>query len=101
MSPPSKLPESNRAEVKSKTSVDVPTTAPQAAPIDKETSGSQHATFKQAEERIEDEPSVSSGSETDREDDGNHNDEVLPRVSSQGFFLLCFVSSCLNGNRVL
>jgi hypothetical protein len=90
VSPPSKLPESNRAEVKSKISVDMPTKAPQAAPIDKVTSGLQEARIKQAEQRIENEPSISSGSETDRENDGNHNDEVLPRFPSQGFFLLPF-----------
>lgn len=98
MSLPSKLPESNRAEVKSKTPLDMPTKAPQAAPIEEETPGLKHARNRQAEERIEDEPSVSSGSETDREDDGNHNDEVIPRFPSQGFFLLPFVSSCLNEN---
>ena len=64
----------------------MPTTAPQAAPIDKVTPGLQEARIKQAEQRIEHEPSISSGSEND----GNHNDEVLPRFPSQGFFLLPF-----------
>ena len=86
VSPPSDLPESNRAEVKSKTSVDMPAKAPQAVPIDKESPGLQDARIKQAEERIEDERSLSSGSETDRENDGNLNDEVLPRFPSQAFF---------------
>jgi hypothetical protein len=103
VSPPSKLPESNRAEVKSKTSVDIGTKAPQAASFDKETPGSLPMRNKQAEERISDEPSISSGSETDREDDGSRNDEVLSRVPAPGlsflWITLSFLMSCWNKKR--
>ena len=105
MSPPLKLPESNRAEVKSKTSMDMVAKTPQAASFEKETTGSQPARNKQAEEKITDEPLISSGSETDREDDGSLNDEVLPRFPTIGlsfyWFFISFFASCLNENSSL
>lgn len=105
MSPPSKLPGSNRAEVKSKTSVDKVTKASQSGSFDKETPASQPARNKEAEERITDEPSISTRSETDREDDSSHNEEVLssfpaPGLSSFLWFTLSFLASYLNDNRL-
>ncbi|KAG0574230.1 hypothetical protein KC19_VG245900 [Ceratodon purpureus] len=84
VSPPSTLPESNRAEVKSKTSVERVPKASQSGSFVKETSALQLSKNREVEEKIPDEQSISSGSETDREDDGSHNEEVLSRLPAPG-----------------
>ena len=106
MSPPSTVPESNRAQVKSKTSVERVPNASQSGPVVEETPASQPMENKETEERITDEQPMSSGSETDREDDWSHNEEVLSRFPARGassfhWFTLPFVASYLNDNRLL
>ncbi|KAG0504731.1 hypothetical protein M758_N022400 [Ceratodon purpureus] len=86
VSPPSTVPESNRAQVKSKTSVERVPNASQSGPVVEETPASQPMENKETEERITDEQPMSSGSETDREDDWSHNEEVLSRFPARGKF---------------
>lgn len=59
-------------------------------PVSKELPATQQTRNRQAEERLDDEPSISSGSETDRENDQSDDDEVLSHFSGASLNLLAF-----------
>lgn len=83
ISPPSKLPKVTRSKSKSKSSGDIALEASQQS-ANIEIPVSQHAESKQTREGTEDEPSVISGSDANRENDGNDNDEILSRLPASG-----------------
>lgn len=90
VTPSSALPQSNRAKQSSKVSVEMASKPSTPAPVSKELPGTQQTRNRQAEERLDDEPSISSGSETDRENDQSDDDEVLSHFSGASLNLLAF-----------
>lgn len=90
ISPPSKLPKVTRSKSKSKSSGDIALEASQQS-ANIEIPVSQHAESKQTREGTEDEPSVISGSDANRENDGNDNDGILSRLPASGFILVHLV----------
>lgn len=90
VTPSSALPQSNRAKQSSKVSVEMASKPSPPTPVSKELPGTQQTRNRQAEERLDDEPSISSGSETDRENDQSDDDEVLSHFSGASLNLLAF-----------
>lgn len=96
VTPASALPQSNRAKKSSKVSVEMASKPSPLVPVSKELPGTQQTRNRQAEERLDDEPSISSGSETDRENDQSDDDEVLSHFSGASLNLLAlYLCICL------
>lgn len=90
VTPSSALPQSNPAKLSSKVSAEMVSKPSPPAPVSKELPGTQQTRNRQAEERLDDEPSISSGSETDRENDQSDDDEVLSHFSGASLNLFAF-----------